>query len=259
MVAEFSRTFLREGYDMSEVRAFLADVERTLAGQATDDEHIVTAQKATEIEFSVKFRGFDMEQVDAEIDRLIGVLRGLDRAREWEGEREDDREASADASAAGVGKLAVASAASSASVQPPSVSVQPPSVSVQPPSVSVQPPSASVQPPSASVQPPSASVQPPSVAGVPAPDVGVPVPDAQQAGTLAAPVSMPSRESFVVPVHSSDVGASLVPGAFKADRVRDALVDDSPITTVVDQVAAQFGTQEAVDEILRSMTQGKEQ
>ena len=231
MVAEFSRTFLREGYDMSEVRAFLADVERTLAGQATDDEHIVTAQKATEIEFSVKFRGFDMEQVDAEIDRLIGVLRGLDRAREWEGEREDDREASADASAAGVGKLAVASAASSASVQPPSVSVQPPSV----------------------------SVQPPSVAGVPAPDVGVPVPDAQQAGTLAAPVSMPSRELFVVPVHSSDVGASLVPGAFKADRVRDALVDDSPITTVVDQVAAQFGTQEAVDEILRSMTQGKEQ
>lgn len=231
MVAEFSRTFLREGYDMSEVRAFLADVERTLAGQATDDEHIVTAQKATEIEFSVKFRGFDMEQVDAEIDRLIGVLRGLDRAREWEGEREDDREASADASAAGVGKLAVASAASSASVQPPSASVQPPSV----------------------------SVQPPSVAGVPAPDVGVPVPDARQAGTLAAPVSMPSRESFVVPVHSSDVGASLVPGAFKADRVRDALVDDSPITTVVDQVAAQFGTQEAVDEILRSMTQGKEQ
>lgn len=231
MVAEFSRTFLREGYDMSEVRAFLADVERTLAGQATDDEHIVTAQKASEIEFSVKFRGFDMEQVDAEIDRLIGVLRGLDRAREWEGEREDDRDASADASAAGVGKLAVASAASSASVQPPSVSVQPP----------------------------SASVQPPSVAGVPAPDVGVPVPDAQQAGTLAAPVSMPSRESFVVPVHSSDVGASLVPGAFKADRVRDALVDDSPITTVVDQVAAQFGTQEAVDEILRSMTQGKEQ
>ena len=231
MVAEFSRTFLREGYDMSEVRAFLADVERTLAGQATDDEHIVTAQKATEIEFSVKFRGFDMEQVDAEIDRLIGVLRGLDRAREWEGEREDDRDASADASAAGVGKLAVASAASSAPVQPPS----------------------------ASVQPPSASVQPPSVAGVPAPDVGVPVPDAQQAGTLAAPVSMPSRESFVVPVHSSDVGASLVPGAFKADRVRDALVDDSPITTVVDQVAAQFGTQEAVDEILRSMTQGKEQ
>ena len=224
MVAEFSRTFLREGYDMSEVRAFLADVERTLAGQATDDEHIVTAQKASEIEFSVKFRGFDMEQVDAEIDRLIGVLRGLDRAREWEGEREDDRDASADASAAGVGKLAVASAASSASVQPP-----------------------------------SASVQPPSVAGIPAPDVGVPVPDAQQAGTLAAPVSMPSRESFVVPVHSSDVGASLVPGAFKADRVGDALVDDSPITTVVDQVAAEFGTQEAVDEILRSMTQGKEQ
>ena len=80
---DFSRTFLREGYDMSEVRAFLADVERTIRGQASEPDQIVTARKAEEIEFSVKFRGFNMDQVDAEIDRLIGVLRGLDRDREW--------------------------------------------------------------------------------------------------------------------------------------------------------------------------------
>ncbi|WP_448749864.1 DivIVA domain-containing protein, partial [Actinomyces sp.] len=85
---DFSRTFLREGYDMSEVRAFLADVERTIRGQASEPDQIVTARKAEEIEFSVKFRGFNMDQVDAEIDRLIGVLRGLDRDREWAAQRE---------------------------------------------------------------------------------------------------------------------------------------------------------------------------
>ena len=50
---DFSRTFLREGYDMSEVRAFLADVERTIRGQASEPDQIVTARKAEEIEFSV--------------------------------------------------------------------------------------------------------------------------------------------------------------------------------------------------------------
>ena len=87
---DFSRTFLREGYDMSEVRAFLADVERTIRGQASEPDQIVTARKAEEIEFSVKFRGFNMDQVDAEIDRLIGVLRGLDRDREWAAQREGE-------------------------------------------------------------------------------------------------------------------------------------------------------------------------
>ena len=87
---DFSRTFLREGYDMSEVRAFLADVERTIRGQASEPDEIVTARKAEEIEFSVKFRGFNMDQVDAEIDRLIGVLRGLDRDREWAAQREGE-------------------------------------------------------------------------------------------------------------------------------------------------------------------------
>lgn len=78
---DFSRTLLREGYDMSEVRAFLADVERTIRGQASEADQIVTAHKAQEIEFTVKFRGFNMDQVDAEIDRLIEVLRHLDDKR----------------------------------------------------------------------------------------------------------------------------------------------------------------------------------
>jgi len=90
ITTDFSRTFLREGYDMSEVRAFLADVERTIKGQVSEADQIVTAQKAEEIEFSVKFRGFNMDQVDAEIERLIGVLRGLDREREWAAQHEDE-------------------------------------------------------------------------------------------------------------------------------------------------------------------------
>ena len=90
ITTDFSRTFLREGYDMSEVRAFLADVERTIRGQVSEADQIVTAQKAEEIEFSVKFRGFNMDQVDAEIERLIGVLRGLDREREWAAQHEDE-------------------------------------------------------------------------------------------------------------------------------------------------------------------------
>ena len=41
---EFSRSFLRMGYDVSEVLTFLADVERTLTGQETDPDRVVTAQ-----------------------------------------------------------------------------------------------------------------------------------------------------------------------------------------------------------------------
>ena len=78
---DFSRTFLREGYDMSEVRAFLADVERTITGAQTDPEKVITAQKATDVEFTVRLRGFDQEEVDTEIDRLIEVLRHLDDKR----------------------------------------------------------------------------------------------------------------------------------------------------------------------------------
>ena len=78
---EFSRSFLRMGYDTNEVLTFLADVERTLTGQETDPDRVVTAQKALDVEFSVKLRGFNDEEVDAEIDRLIEMLRHAERRR----------------------------------------------------------------------------------------------------------------------------------------------------------------------------------
>lgn len=78
---DFSRSFLRMGYDVSEVLTFLADVERTLTGQETDPEKVVTAQKALDVEFSTKLRGFNDEEVDAEIDRLIEILRHAERRR----------------------------------------------------------------------------------------------------------------------------------------------------------------------------------
>ena len=78
---EFSRSFLRMGYDVGEVLTFLADVERTLTGEETDPERVVTAQKALDVEFSTKLRGFNDEEVDAEIDRLIEMLRHAERRR----------------------------------------------------------------------------------------------------------------------------------------------------------------------------------
>ena len=78
---DFSRSFLRMGYDVSEVLTFLADVERTLTGEETDPEKVVTAQKALDVEFSAKLRGFNDEEVDAETDRLIEVLRHAERRR----------------------------------------------------------------------------------------------------------------------------------------------------------------------------------
>ncbi|WP_241772568.1 DivIVA domain-containing protein [Schaalia odontolytica] len=78
---DFSRSFLRMGYDVSEVLTFLADVERTLTGEETDPERVVTAQKALDVEFSTKLRGFNDEEVDAEIDRLIEMLRHAERRR----------------------------------------------------------------------------------------------------------------------------------------------------------------------------------
>ena len=78
---DFSRSFLRMGYDVSEVLTFLADVERTLTGEETHPERVVTAQKALDVEFSTKLRGFNDEEVDAEIDRLIDMLRHAERRR----------------------------------------------------------------------------------------------------------------------------------------------------------------------------------
>ena len=78
---DFSRSIWRMGYDVSEVMSFLADVEHTITGAQTDSEKVITAQKATDVEFTVRLRGFDQEEVDTEIDRLIEVLRHLDDQR----------------------------------------------------------------------------------------------------------------------------------------------------------------------------------
>ena len=64
---DFSRSFLRMGYDASEVLSFLVDIERTITGEETDPEKVITAQKAEDQEFSVKWRGFNDEEVDMEI------------------------------------------------------------------------------------------------------------------------------------------------------------------------------------------------
>ena len=230
---DFSRTFLREGYDMSEVRAFLADVERTIRGQASEPDQIVTARKAEEIEFSVKFRGFNMDQVDAEIDRLIGVLRGLDRDREWAAQREG--EAGEEVSAAHGHEPAPASLTDSRSgPEAPAIS----SAVSQAPAI-----------PSAGSQAPAASDIWPI-----APETRIP-----RADSGDVPVSPEPPEALVVPAPTADASAPAATDSLDVDRMLDRLTADPPIQTVVDQVAAEFGTQEAVDEILRSMTQSKEQ
>ena len=230
---DFSRTFLREGYDMSEVRAFLADVERTIRGQASEPDDIVTARKAEEIEFSVKFRGFDMDQVDAEIDRLIGVLRGLDRDREWAAQHEG--EAGEEVSAAHADDPAPASLTDSRSgPEGPAI----PSAASQAPAM-----------PSAASQAPAASDIWPI-----APETRIP-----RADSGDVPVSPEPPEALVVPAPTADASTPVATDSLDVDRMLDRLAADPPIQTVVDQVAAEFGTQEAVDEILRSMTQSKEQ
>ena len=219
---DFSRTFLREGYDMSEVRAFLADVERTIRGQASEPDQIVTARKAEEIEFSVKFRGFNMDQVDAEIDRLIGVLRGLDRDREWAAQREG--EAGEDVADVRADEPAPASSSDSRSG-------------------------------------PEAPAIPPAACQAPASDIGPIAPGTREprADSVDVPVSPQPPEAQVAPVWDVDASAPAATDSLDVDRMLDRLSADPPIQTVVDQVAAEFGTQEAVDEILRSMTQSKEQ
>ena len=219
---DFSRTFLREGYDMSEVRAFLADVERTIRGQASEPDQIVTARKAEEIEFSVKFRGFNMDQVDAEIDRLIGVLRGLDRDREWAAQRA--REAGEEVADVRADEPAPASSSDSRSG-------------------------------------PEAPAIPPAACQAPASDIGPIAPGTREprADSGDVPVSPEPPEALVVPAPTVDASAPVATDSLDVDRMLDRLAADPPIQTVVDQVAAEFGTQEAVDEILRSMTQSKEQ
>ena len=204
------------------MRAFLADVERTIRGQASEPDEIVTARKAEEIEFSVKFRGFNMDQVDAEIDRLIGVLRGLDRDREWAAQREG--EAGEEVSAAHAHEPAPASLTDSRSG-------------------------------------PEAPAIPSAASQAPASDIGPIAPGTREprADSVDVPVSPEPPEAQVAPVWDVDASAPAAIDSLDVDRMLDRLSADPPIQTVVDQVAAEFGTQEAVDEILRSMTQSKEQ
>jgi len=73
------------------------------------------------------------------------------------------------------------------------------------------------------------------------------------------PVSPQPPEAQVAPVRDVDASAPAATDSLDVDRMLDRLAADPPIQTVVDQVAAEFGTPEAVDQILRSMTQEKEQ
>lgn len=225
MTTDFSRTFLREGYDMSEVRAFLADVERTIRGQESDPDKVVTAQKAQDIKFSVRLRGFNVEQVDAEIDRLIGVLRGLDREREWAAQRERVNEAVEQTAAAPADQSAPASSAGPQS----------------------RPAAPAVLPDDGRATRATAS------------DIRSAGAEAQRVASSSASAPEGASAAFVAPAPDIDTSAPLASECPDVDRMLDRLVADPPIETVVDQVAAEFGTQEAVDEILRSMTQSKEQ
>ena len=187
---------------MREVLSFLADVERTITGQQEDPERIVTAQMAEDIEFSVRLRGFNEDEVDMEIDRLIQVLQGLDRQRE---------QAALNAEQAETAAVPVQAAPSAPVVQP------------------------------AQPTPTPAVVQMPQV---PAGGAGV-------AG--AALPERPAMESSAVP-HAS---ATLPTTDEFISAPPVAIPDAEPMALPAEY--ADFGTQQAVDDILRSMTQSKEQ
>ena len=72
---DFSRSFLRMGYDASEVLSFLVDIEHTITGEETDPKKVITAQKAEDQEFSVKWRGFMMKRSTWRLSAYSGVAR----------------------------------------------------------------------------------------------------------------------------------------------------------------------------------------
>ena len=202
---DFSRTFLREGYDMREVLSFLADVERTITGQQEDPKKIVTAQQAEDIEFSVRLRGFNVDEVDMEIDRLIQVLRGLDRQRE---------QAAQNAEQAETATVPAQPAAASAPVAAPAQPAQTPAVA-----------------------------QMPQVAAGGAGVAGAALPE------------HPAMESSAVPLEHASATLPTTDDFISAPPV--AIPDAEPMALPAEY--ADFGTQKAVDDILRSMTQSKEQ
>ena len=189
---DFSRSFLRMGYDASEVLSFLVDIERTITGEETDPEKVITAQKAEDQEFSVKWRGFNDEEVDMEIDRLIQALRGLDRQREQAAQNAEQAETA---------------------------------------TVPAQPAAAS-----APVAAPAQPAQTPAVAGAALPE---------QTATERSAVPL-AHASATLPTTNDFISAPPV-----------AIPDAEPMALPAEY--ADFGTQKAVDDILRSMTQSKEQ
>lgn len=193
---DFSRSFLRMGYDASEVLSFLVDIERTITGEETDPEKVITAQKAEDQEFSVKWRGFNDEEVDMEIDRLIQVLRGLDRQREQAAQNAEQAETAA---------------------------------------VPAQPAAASA--------PIAAVAQMPQVAAGGAGVAGAALPEQTATESSAVPLA---RVSATLPTTDDFISAPPV-----------AIPDAEPMALPAEY--ADFGTQKAVDDILRSMTQSKEQ
>ena len=202
---EFSRSFLRMGYDASEVLSFLVDIERTITGEETDPEKVITAQKAEDQEFSVKWRGFNDEEVDMEIDRLIQVLRGLDRQREQAAQNTEQTETAA--------------------------------VPAQPTAASA-PVAAPAQP-----APIAAVAQMPQVAAGGAGVAGAALPEQTATESSAVPLA---RVSATLPTTDDFISAPPV-----------AIPDAEPMALPAEY--ADFGTQKAVDDILRSMTQSKEQ
>ena len=202
---DFSRSFLRMGYDASEVLSFLVDIERTITGEETDPEKVITAQKAEDQEFSVKWRGFNDEEVDMEIDRLIQVLRGLDRQRE---------QAAQNAEQAETATVPAQPDAASAPVAAPAQPAQTPAVA-----------------------------QMPQVAAGGAGVAGAALPEQTATERSAVPLA---HASATLPTTNDFISAPPV-----------AIPDAEPMALPAEY--ADFGTQKAVDDILRSMTQSKEQ
>ena len=153
----------------------------------------------------MKWRGFNDEEVDMEIDRLIQVLRGLDRQREQAAQNAEQTE-----TAAVPAQPAAASAPVAAPAQPAPI---------------------------------PAVAQMPQVAAGGAGVAGAALPEGTATESSAVPLA---RVSATLPTTDDFISAPPV-----------AIPDAEPMALPAEY--ADFGTQKAVDDILRSMTQSKEQ
>ena len=199
---DFSRSFLRMGYDASEVLSFLVDIERTITGEETDPKKVITAQKAEDQEFSVKWRGFNDEEVDMEIDRLFRCCEAL-IASASRRRRTPSRL-----------RRSVRGGAASAPVAAPAQPAPTPAVA-----------------------------QMPQVAAGGAGVAGAALPEQTATERSAVPLA---HASATLPTTNDFISAPPV-----------VIPDAEPMALPAEY--ADFGTQKAVDDILRSMTQSKEQ